>query len=873
MAEYALVVEGSPYVYGTAGVTSLASYSDAIPSDVTVQAGMLGALTGTLEERIHPLDGTVSVSALDFTIHDPSLLFAAAHTVDELSAFATFLTEAHTSGTTTLTVDSSSAVGSLPCFLWVGAECVEATAAPTSTTLLVTRARRGTTARALEYDAATAQAVTPGVYTSKHWLAGTRVRLYTVSGTTATLRWLGYVRQGPVAAENGVAWILSCVHAWEHESQLTVAQAQPAGRLAGFDANANAIKFTVRRTDDTAGFYTSARQLGLKARVRVTLAQALDVALNALAKDLRDNGPGVSETRAQVRAEGSEYVCTLYGSGLGDDTQGWVQVGDVEVQSGTPVEAGGRKALIWRIPANVGGALVRAGFIVSSSYDPATVFVPTANFPTGGWAPTTSGGVRLRRMLVADLDDERTLDLDPASAASPGYAAADSSVTDPPMITFRGEARITPRDPATRGTPLSSNILVRRYGIVVTDALPLRVEVVLETEHWLEGLKVLLEDTDYCKTSSDPRNWDWTSLYARVTRSTRGALARIKWRVAGTRTLGDFVPSECAVRGCSLAVRAGKLVVVDVRGANAADTPQHTLTEDDYVPGQPPRFGQWADGLATSVAVESPFRTIVVVDAVARQQYGEQRELSYRSEGLRAEEAALTDPVEFAKLFLGRLTPYARPLYVHTVTVPTAKRATVYVGDDVQFDSWTAPNGAGGRGLTAKRGRVVARIDDLGSGETTLEILALELEYGFAPCARVASIAGAVLTLASAYAGDAGDYAGSGLTGYGGTASDKGATMFAAGDVVELVLRDSATATTEQFTVLSVNGVAGTITLTASVPTVPTDWPALCGSGIVDVRYARFNQLVTAQKVYAAVGDQTAHVIDGTATTNRRWSA
>ena len=202
--------------------------------------------------------------------------------------------------------------------------------------------------------------------------------------------------------------------------------------------------------------------------------------------------------------------------------------------------------------------------------------------------------------------------------------------------------------------------------------------------------------------------------------------------------------------------------------------------------------------------------------------------------------------------------------------------STCTLGAVVSFESFSTPDRAGARGFTgasARRGVVIGRVQDLATGSLTLDVLELPYAYGFAPCARVASISGKTLTLASAYAGDAGDYAGSGLTGYAKTANDKGAGWFAAGDKVQLVLRNTASYTVESYTVASVNTVAGTIELTANVATVPTDWPALAGGDQpVDVIFDGWSTALSSQRVFAAVGDETTRQIASTSS-NLRWSA
>ena len=76
--------------------------------------------------------------------------------------------------------------------------------------------------------------------------------------------------------------------------------------------------------------------------------------------------------------------------------------------------------------------------------------------------------------------------------------------------------------------------------------------------------------------------------------------------------------------------------------------------------------------------------------------------------------------------------------------------------------------------------------------------------------------------------------------------------------------------------VASVDAGAGTITLTASVPTSPTDWPALAVSGWVVLMYDGYevSGVQATQKRYAVCGGGNTAFgqIGTTGESSRRWA-
>jgi hypothetical protein len=257
------------------------------------------------------------------------------------------------------------------------------------------------------------------------------------------------------------------------------------------------------------------------------------------------------------------------------------------------------------------------------------------------------------------------------------------------------------------------------------------------------------------------------------------------------------------------------------------------------------------------------------VDKVAQMRHGDTASLRLRAEGLREDTRALTDPVAYARdIAMRPLRLFSDPTYLVRLPVTNALVDTLHLGDMIEITQAVLPDMMGGRGMSAVRGQVIGLTEGLRDGSLLVEALVWPIEYGYAPCVRVASISGAVLSISTNYAGSAGDYSGSTLSGYDGTASDGGVSRFAAGDVVQLVQRDTGSHVVEAATIASVNPSGPTITLTAA-PTAA--WSTYA---IVDLRFAAYFTATSTQRAaYAYVCSTAApQVIDGTTDRGRHWA-
>lgn len=873
MSDYALVIEGSPLVFTTAGVSTVSSYTDAVPTGATV-AQILGPVEGTLSERLRPLDGDCEISALDFVLHDSDGTITDLFTRSLESTSLAYLTVSVTASASTATVNSAAALGSLPRDVWVGDECWSVTSIAAGNTVNVTRARYGSPQGVIEVNADRAEL--PELFSYPCWMRGRRAKLYRVTGTSASLMWVGYVSHGPALAENGGSYTVSCVSSWEQESRATWGSPQPAATLSGYDASA--IIFTV--WNDSRSIQVSSGFVDYKAHVFRTRQAAVNASLERLETLLA--AAGATNVIADARDTGTDLFITVQFQTVSKGEAALLIGG--EAYPATSTDSSGYVEHIWRVPLSDGGAIVRAGFALGSDQR-ATTITPHAGIAGSAWTAIagTRDGTRLTPVLTGDLGDDSFLELDPSSQADPGIEFNDSTFTtlgndtSAGVTTFHGFARVVSRDPAVRPVAEDRYSTARR-GLPILEALPLRSELRVTSEHWLEAIRAIVEDGTYATSGSDSRNWGWSG-YAATLRRSRDDLGVVEYRTGGSVTVGEFITGEAKLRGCCVGVDAnGKLTIVDVRAPSPAETPAAAITLGDLVAGSRAGYAPSEDGLVTDVVFETPLRTLTLRDAVAVGRYRTQRAITVSSQSTRQDPRVVADPIGYAMLACGKLLGrWRNELWTHSLTVIASQFAsTCTLGAVVSFESYSTPDRAGSRGFTgasARKGVVIGRTQELSTGTLTLEVLEMPNAYGFAPCARVASISGKTLTLASAYAGNAGDYAGSGLTGYAKTASDKGAGWFAAGDKVQLVLRNTATHTVESYTVASVNTAAGTIELTANVAIAPTDWITLAGGAQpVDVVFDGWATAVSAQRVFAAVGDESTRLIASTSA-NVRWSA
>lgn len=860
---YALRIDGSPYLFTMGGISTVNVWDDGDNPGQTIVEGVLDKPTGDISERLRPLEGELDSSALSFVLHD--LPNSGVSIITDLftrglnNITKSYATASVALGDTSITVADPSLFVT-PCDAWIGQECVRVNS-KVGSVLNVTRARYGSRAQAYAYDPTTG--VAHEIFLSCPFLTRRRVTLYRVResaalGWVAYVRWIGYADHAPRLNEDGASWTLSCVPVWQREANNPLTS-QTAGAVNdGFDAKLIKIQFTRANDQGRIGAYGA----GPKVQHHPNFQAALNAQCLELETKLRAAG-GTNVRVTGVVGRGKVTV-TCACNGL-DEFELCLTIGDVS-ETANSNTTGNIRATV-EIQMSPPTALTRVAFAgVGFPADRFTDIKPRPTMPTSdsSWTASQAGyaqSVTSTALLCCDWEDY-VLELDPRGmSAGTIINANDTTNCSASRTTIKAAAKLRSKDPAVRLTEAD------KVPESLMESKQWRREIALEADHWLYGLRWLLTDQVAVQSNSDTRNWDWTGIVRAAAATGGGTIAGAAWRVGPERNAGEFIANECMMRGACVGTKNGKLTIVAVQPPNAATTAAQTITTASLRTGMVPQWEDWADGLVTAVQVNSPLRELRVIDSVSRARYGDGATLTFSAEGLRSLQSLIDDPIAACRTMAQRpLRLWSDPVYLVRLPLTVEFAGVLNLGDVVQLTQPVIPDGLGARGVTNTKALVIG-ITESFAGSIDVYCLIFATTYGYAPCARVSSIAGSQLTLASAYAGSAGDYAGSGLSGYQGTAGDKGASMFAVGDKVQLIQRDTATYNVEEHEVASVDTLGGKINLVAA-PTAP--W---AGYSLVDVRYSTYTNCTTTQRAaYAFISDSATPPVIIAGVGARKWA-
>lgn len=876
MSGWVLVVDGIPYGFAVAGVSSVSSWPDGDPG-VTILEGSLERPTGELFERIRPTEGGCDVSAMSFVLHD--VPGSADYTVTDLctrdldSITKTYLTATATASATSLTVADGSIFGAFPNLdAWVNAECVRVTARA-GNVLTVTRGRYGSRARAIIVSPD--EGVLPEIFIKCPGITRRRCVLYRVRNGVASVRWIGHAEHAPRLNDDGTSWTISATHASTRElSSIMGTGIAGNAKTVGYDDYGAVI---ILERADASGVLGSSTRLSTRVQIHrdfaVLMTAVCDRATNAL------RAAGATNISVSYSVVGSDCTISVSAQSVPAFVLR-VRIGDLEESSACVDTGSTKRAKVTLAGANRGG-LVRFGwqpYTSSGATDSArlTVLAPSPLMPVGSadWMPDTTSytgavPVTATPVLVTDWDDDTQLVLDPRGQTQPQWTTNNTTDVDPAHSTFRAQAYLRSRDAASQAEP----VIATAGSLTMRGVAILQREWLVESAHWLYAVRWLFTANAF-GDESDSRSWDWSGIDAAAGPTGSGVAAAVNWRVGSDRKAGEFLLDECALRGAALSIRNGKLCVVAVRQPTASETVVATITDADLRGDSEdaPRaqLEQWEDGVVTAVQIASPLRDVTVIDQVARARYGDGITLQLRAEGLRNQRLAVEDPVQWAREIAQRpLRLWSQPTYLVRLPLTSAFVDRLKLGDIIEVSVSTLPSGSGTRGMVSRRVQVIGLSEDLDTGAVTVEALLFATAYGYAPCAKVESISGSTLTLATEYIESCSDYAGSSLASYSGTPNDGGASMFAVDDLVELVERDNAAPLAPQlFKVTSVNPATPSITLDASPS---ASWVS---AAWVDVRTAPYASAANTQRDrWAYVCGSTAPQEIATGVRGRKWSA
>lgn len=843
---FALTIAGCDVAFTTGGQSALTSSSDLWPSPASVADGWLAWPRVRWSERAKPLDGDLDVSPLSFTLHDGqhaaaggSHLLTLLAARDAVNATSTPLASSITASATSATVGDGS-LFTAPCIAWCEREAW-AVSAVAGNVLTITRGALGTKATAHTVDAA--RTLYPEVFTSFPWATRRKVVLWGVDANNdCTALWSGFATRAPALDDDGARYTLACDPAWVVQRQNPVGGDLASVKVVGYARTGIAADSL---PGDGDALLRTTWTLNGTGRRAYAVSNGPFRDWDALARSHE------ADVASRTATAGTQINCHINRSGTSVTLNADAATSVTAAFSCSPIFAG---RVLPRVPSEYRTA-TRQALTLSFADVPSSLYITTPNATStvlvsglaglpSSWSAVTNtlGGLTTVEVpaLRAHISEDWSLLLT-------GVTTTDGGTLGPRVT---GAALPMPRKPALRQPP---DVLMLKDGPALQAVYRVR------TDHWALGLRysvvALCED-------AHPDDWDWTDVQL-VTRATAGLRTARDWVFDGRRTLGSVVNECCLLHGCSPVLRGARLALHAWGWPSAAETPAAAVTAVQII-GKP-TWKRWTDGLSNRLQIKSPELTIDASQAQSRARYGPGRVVTVELAGLDDQASPIADPQDFARSVMGRLELWSEPLGCVVFTVPCdlavgdgTALTELELGRELRVTEWMVPDGAGGRGLTAARAFVLARDIDLGAATVQVEAaLFLRQSYPYAPCAKAGSVvSGTVLALATGYVGGATSYSGAG-----------DATTFAAGDVVDLIERDTTTAWTERLTIASVDTGLGRITFTGAMSA--TAQTKIAG-GWVDVRYAPFADCTAAQQAaWMFVGDDTAEVIDGTATRAR----
>ena len=844
---FALTVAGLPYVFSTAGVSTMPTSSSPLwwagESGVQLSHGALGSEGLRWGERARPLAGELEVDAITFRLLDPIAtagiasayhLLSRLATLDVDSAPSTPLAASVAPGDTTIDVGVGSVVNGST-WVWVGRETMGVSGV-VSNTVTVVRGALGTQARRHTVD----DDVQPEVFTTVPWVQRRKVVLWAIENGIATPLWMGFCVRAPRLDSTGKRFELAC------DPYLQTVQAGPIGstsavtRLVGYGETSR------------GGPSWGANILGLQfqqATVPIVAASSYNTARTweelvagvsarfAAATTARGGRIDAFVSRVGNRARIDIDHTSAFWAGAW-----WLGAAATTELVASRDRGGGRQFVSLEV-----GPVPQVVYVFTDG-SPLRLAVTSTDGLPSSWGESikdsgTDHVTRSRNVLRTTLSADYWVDF---------FTDGPGSSSDPlaPWL-----------------TPAGCQVVARKWGLrpvdgaevlVLRDPQPLSVAVRCTTGHWAWGLRraaiPLVDD-------AMDIDWDWSTLPAVVQATIGNAVSR-SWIFDGRRTLGDLLRECCLLSGVTPVLRAGRAALHPWAWPAAGVTPALTITSQDLV--ATPSWTTWDDGLANRLGLRSDDLQINISDAGSLARYGPGHEIQVTLGAIDAQGPLTDDPQSIARQALGRLNLWTDPL--PSVTLPLTLRALgVELGATVAITDWIVPEGTGRRGLSSRLGVVYGRAVDFDAATVMLDVLLFpRVSYGYAPCARILSVVSPTVVDIDATPIGAFDYGG-GTDGLGGTGTGV-QSMFVVGDRVQLLTRDSFTLTAEDRVISTITWTGTEWRITFSVA-LSVGMDAAIAAGPCDIRGSAYATagLTAAQKGYMHVGDETTGTIGGTA--------
>jgi hypothetical protein len=850
-AGFALTIAGCPYGFTSAQHGAITSLDGEWPAGITIARDALNVGASRLEwlEESDPVRTALRVTAPTFVLDNLRLeagpyagrdlgdwLFTRDRRQVPRSPLASGMTDVATS----LVVANGSVFSAGTDFVvWVGQEAILVGSRAGNTLNVSQRGYWGT--RAVAHSAG------DNVFAEFPYLTRKRALFWLVdAANVAVARWRGFCNRSPrTAGREQATFEVQADHTWEFHSKLRLGAAEPRCRLRGFARRSLYADVAVPGSGwtSTSGAVTD--------RVDASLSAALGRLQHDLGEGLRANS--ITTVSVSIRAtdrgiafgaQSTTYATLAMRLVVGDRNARGQSVDGSDPRSASGTLEGVPSALV---PVTAG----RSGVFPVTRVDelPAT------------WTPTTTttAGIvtTVRTVLRGEASPEFWLVLTPSAVTATDPDVGGSTVTAVPNL--------IPRHPAAETPPAAIATIER--------AVPLAVTRRVTSGHWVYALQygVVTLGLD----GTDPRDWDF-ALADRIAGATASHAAPVDWYLDGSVVLGPLVVNVCRLNGIALGVRAGgKLAPVYLGPIADTEPVAAAVTTADYREGDEATWGAWPDALANEAVAKADAVELTIRDEQSRRDYGPAATVELDLDGV-------VDPRRFAEstadaatyILANGLGIWVHPVPLVTLPLDASWDTRLFHGDVVTITDTNLPNGLGGRGLAAARGRVVSKRMNYNRFGVDVGVALVPRATGYSPCARVASIAGAVLTLAAPGYAAGSDFAGSDRAGYGGTANDGGTSTFRVGDRVQLIYRDSTTRSTYSAIVTGVNPATREITLSAVVPNVSPKWVTDAPTGVVDVRYDVYGTagLQATQKQYAWVGGEASGVIGASSDPPHEWS-
>lgn len=838
---WAVTIAGVPWIFTTGPLGTVTSTSPLWwggESGVSYADGWLTTPRGTITERAKPLEGELDVSPFAFELHDAAAgaggapLLTGIAGKDSANVASTPVASSVTAGATSITVGDGG-MFSAPCFAWIEGEAVRVTNV-VGNVLTVTRGRLGTKAVAHTVDATNGRF--PEAFVAVPWTTRRKVHLWRVEDSAASLVWAGYAVRAPQLADDGARYAVNCDPLW---------QVQAVNPIGG---NLGSTRFAGYSDGRSRGTSTSPPLL----RTVTTLAGGTDPA-SGLQVHATSNGPYRTlqalfsyhqQQAGEATAAGGQrvqYHFARSGDGFtvdGDSTSAfavrlqWLDGDPVNLQSSV-------RGALRSVSGNVSGAPPSLVMLFATNPGGLHLVTSLASLPAS-WTPTatTEAGLTTTEepVLRAQVSDDWTLTLTAITTTDDGGELG-------PRITARyvwGARKPGLRQPQ----PV----------YVLANPPPLKVAYRVRADHWMLGLKHSV--VGLCEDAG-ALDWDWSSVFASgaagpALLATAGLRVAREWVFDGRRTLGSVVTECCLLHGCTPVTRSGRMALHAWGWPSARAAAVETLTAADII-GRP-TWARWGDGIANRLLLKSDALNVDVTLQQSRARYGPGRQISVELAGMEDQQLPADDPFAFAREVAGRLELWADPLGVVTLATKASRWSTLELGAVFRVTEWMLPAGDGTRGLVGALAVVVGRTLDLATASVKVDALLFpRVSYPYAPCGKVDSlIAPDTVSLAQNYVAGASTYSGG-----------EDAATFEAGDVVELIERDTATAWSEQLTVASVDVALGRVTFTAALSA--TAQGKILGSAWLDLRFAPYSAVTASQaSEWMYVADDATATIGGT---------